>query len=166
MRPASAQPVYIDEVADTVANVAGEVETLASKVLDSSKELIATDVPFTQDHLEATATAMRNVLEQEDLIAARAKDALAAARKASQAGADDVSAQITASALAAYEMSREMRTRTRENLARISEIADGIGESGSEALTHVQEELQLRISDGRAFTSSLRDRAHDLLNRM
>ena len=156
--------VDLEEVAESVTAVAAEVTELAGQVIETSNAL--DEMPsYTPEHFSATAKAMREVLEREDRLAARAKDALVAARKAAQQGAGDVAEVVTAKALAVSEMTREMRTRTRTALASVSEIANNLGDAGGEALAHAQEELGTRIEDGRAFATRVYEQARNLVEK-
>ena len=112
---------------------------------------------------------MREVLEREDHLVARAKEALSAARIAARDSANDAADRVTSSALAAYEMVRTMRTRTHEGLALASEIAEALGESLEDsrdaAFAHAQEELAARIEDGKAFAARIAEQAKTLVGR-
>ena len=108
---------------------------------------------------------MRTVLEHEDLLAAKAKDALIAARKAAQKGSHDAAQVVIERALAVSELAREMRTRTRTSLSALGELADSLSESGNEALAHAQRELDARIADGRAFSARVRAQAKEFLSK-
>ena len=161
---AKAEEVDLDSVAESVTAVAEEVGKLAEQVLEHTSTY-ADDQEYTPEHINSAALTMRTVLEREDRLAARAKDALMAARKAAQQGASDAADTVTRSALAASEMTREMRTRTRTTLASITEIANELGESGEEALAHVQDELRARTADVRAFAARIADQANSIANR-
>lgn len=151
-------------VAESVNAVAEESEALAEQVLQVAETYGVRD-EYTPEHIDAAASAMREVLEREDALAARAKDALAAARKAAQQGASDAAAIVTERALAAAELTREMRTRTRDALAQVTEVAASLGESGGEALSHAQDEIRIRIADGRAFADRIAEQAKSIVNR-
>ena len=163
-RGAEVESVDIEEVAESVAAVAGEVGDLADKVLKVSSAYVEQEA-YTPDIIDQVASAMRSVLEREDQLAAQAKDALVAARKATQQGASDAAEKVTAAALAVYEMARVMRTRTRNGLNAASEAAEAISESGGEALAHAQKEISLRVEEGRAFAARVRAQAMSLADR-
>ena len=155
--------VDIEAVADTVIAVAEEATELAETIIEHSEQYDE-EAEYTPEHLDIAASAMRAILEREDRLAAQAKDALTAARKAAQLGANDAAERLTSSALAAYEMTRVMRTRTRTSLTSLTEIANNLGESGSEALAHAQEEIRIRVNEGRSFAARIVEQAKDLVN--
>ena len=160
-RAAEGAPIAPDAVIETVTAVAGEVKELANTVLSNSNE-IASLPEYTPEHVTAIQKTMRSVLAREDHLAAQAKDALAAARKAAGHSADDAAKTAVASALAVYELTREMRTRTHEALTLASEIAANLSDSGTETLARAQNELRLRADDARAFALRVSDRAKSL----
>ena len=164
MQEAKADDVDIATVVESVNAVAEEASDLAEHVLRTSSG-IGDASEITTDHLSEASRLMREVLEREDNMAARAKDALAHARIYAQQGASDAADHVTASALAAYEIAREMRTRTKESLNALSELAEEIGESGSEALSHAQHEISVRVEDARAFADRIRKRADEIASR-
>ena len=161
-RAEQAAEVDIREVAQAVAEVAEEAGQLAEHVLETSYAM-NDDIELTQESLQSAASVIREVLEREDLLTARAKDALAAARKAAQQGASDAASVVTERALAAYEMAREMRTRTRVALGAISEIAEQLDDARAGAMARAQQELEHRIADGRVFADRIRAQARDFL---
>ena len=207
----SAPPVDLGEVAETIDAVTEGVDEIASEVLAASEAyagMVDGQVEMTPEKIEETAGLARKVLEREDRLAALAKNALVAARKAAQRGmsdaaeaarrgasdaaeaarrgaddawrvaqqgpegvrdavrhgANDAVETITNRALAAYELAREMRTRTHGTLAHLSELADSLRDSGGEALAHAQSELSARVTDGRAFAERIRQQIDDLRN--
>ena len=130
---------------------------------ESQRSIPIQSLPELTPELLVKAQAnMREILEREDHLAARAKDTLAAARIAARHSASDAAEKVTSSALAAYEIAREMRTRTREAIAVASEIADSLNESRGDAISHAQEEIAIRIEEGRAFADKVRKRAQEL----
>ena len=162
------EPVSIEEVASSVSAVAEEADKLAERILAHAE--IYNAEPITPETVLTTAGIMREVLEREDHLVARAKEALSAARIAARDSANDAADRVTSSALAAYEMVRTMRTRTHEGLALASEIAEALGESLEDsrdaAFAHAQEELAARIEDGKAFATRIQMRASDLVGRL
>ncbi len=162
------EPVSIEEVASSVSAVAEEADKLAERILAHAE--IYNAEPITPEAVLTTAGIMREVLEREDHLVARAKEALSAARIAARDSANDAADRVTSSALAAYEMVRTMRTRTHEGLALASEIAEALGESLEDsrdaAFAHAQEELAARIEDGKAFATRIQMRASDLVGRL
>lgn len=167
VRDAHATPyedVDIDEVAESVTAVAAEVSELAEHVLQTSAS-VEEGQGYTPELFDVAASVMREVLEREDHLAARAKDALVAARKAAQQGAGAAADAVTSRALAVAEITRAMRTRTRTVLSSLSETANNLGDAGGEALTHAQEELASRMEDGRAFATRIREQARNLIEK-
>ncbi|MBR0404629.1 MAG: activase [Eggerthellaceae bacterium] len=164
MRAEQMSHVDITEVEQTVDSVAVEADELAREILETS-ESIGGEEELTLEHIESVSQVMRDVLEREDLMAARAKDALVAARKAAQQGANDAAEMMIERALAASELAREMRTRTRTSIGVFTEVAEQISESGGEALAHAQKEVLTRIEDGRAFAARVQMRVRDFLDR-
>ena len=158
------EQVSIDDVVETVYAVAEEADALAERMLNNSTKYVQTD-EITPEAIDHVAELMRDVLESEDQLTARAKDALTAARKAAQHSASDAAEMVTSSALAAYEMAREMRTRTRESLSALTELTESLDESRKEAFAHAQEELSARLHDGRAFADKVRARAQDIVSK-
>jgi len=153
----------IEKVTESVATVAEGMDELVDEVLQTSATFDGS--AYTPEHISATGKAMRAVLEQEDRLAAQAKDALAAARKVASHSADDAAKTAVASALAAYELAREMRTRTSTALATVTEIANSLAESGEATLAAAQSELATRIADGRVFAARAQERARALMRR-
>ena len=167
VRDAHATPyedVDIDEVAESVTAVAAEAAELAEHVLETSAA-VEEEQRYTPELFDTAASVMREVLEREDHLAARAKDALVAARKAAQQGAGAAADAVTGQALAVAEMTRAMRTRTRTALASLSEAANNLGDAGGEALSHAQEELTARVEDGRAFAARVLEQARNLIEK-
>ena len=158
------QGVTAREVNESVTVVAGQVEELAEEILQKSGRIGLAD-EFTPERVTAAQKAMRAVLEQEDKLAAQAKDALASARKAASSSADDAAKAAVASALALYELTRTMRTRTHETLATATAIANNLNESRGEAFSHAQEEVAARLADGREFALQVREQARALISR-
>ncbi len=156
--------VDLDAVAESVESVVSEAGNLAEEILRASSAYDG-EPEYTQKRFAETAAVMRMVLTREDHLAARAKDALAAARKAAQQGASDAADAVTRSALAASEMTREMRTRTKAALTAMSDMAASLGESGSEALSHAIPELQARLEEGRAFAARIAEQAQSRIDR-
>ena len=156
--------VDISEVEQTVDAVVEEAGELAQRTLEHSA-LFGDVETFTLDHMKYAANVMREVLEREDALAARAKDALTAARRAAQQGGRDAANVVVERALSAYELARQMRTRTHVALSTVGELAEMLGESGSEAVARVQKELAARVEDGRSFAMRVRDQARDFLER-
>ena len=163
-KEAQARDIDIEEVSQAVDSVAEQAGDLAESVLRSSNDLEKPD-QITLEHIEFVAKAMREVLEREDLLAARAKDALVSARKAAQQGASDAAEVVIARALAASELAREMRTRTRTSLNALGEAAEVLSESGDKALEHVQYEVAARIEEGRAFAARVSAQAREFIER-
>ena len=50
-------------------------------------------------------------------------------------------------------------------MSTVGELAEMLGESGSEAVARVQKELAARVEDGRSFAMRVRDQARDFLER-
>ena len=159
-----AEHVDIEEVSKTVDAVAQEAEQLAHRVL-KGEHLHEHAADYTVEHVDAAAETMKAILELEDELAARAKDALTAARKAAQYGAGDAFDAVTERALAVSEMTREMRTRTRAALQMAADTANDLRESGDEALTYAQEELWLRIADAHDFAARVVEQAGNIVNK-
>ena len=155
---ATAEAVDIDTVEESVTAVAAEVTELAEQVIETST-VVADEPEYTPEAINEVTMAMREMLEREDHLAARAKDALAAARKAAQQGANDVTDAVTSKALAVAELTREMRTRTRTALAQASELANALSDAGGDALAHAQEELDARITAAHAFAARIAEQA-------
>ena len=143
---------------------AAEAAELAEHVLETSAA-VEEEQRYTPELFDTAASVMREVLEREDHLAARAKDALVAARKAAQQGAGAAADAVTGQALAVAEMTRAMRTRTRTALASLSEAANNLGDAGGEALSHAQEELTARVKDGRAFAARVLEQARNLIEK-
>ncbi len=158
---AETKVLSIEEVAESVNAVASEISELADQVIEASSALEDAG-DYTPENLSIAANIIREVLEREDRLAARAKEALIGARKAAQHGASGVSDTVTSKALAVSEMAREMRTRTRGALSLVSEFANNIGGAGGEALSHAQEELCLRFEDARSLAARIREQAHNI----
>ena len=158
---AEGEDVEPSQVSESVAAVAEGVQELASEILHNSSRFDGID-EFTPEHVTAVQKAMRTVLEREDWLAAQAKEALASARKAASTSADDAAKAAVASALALYELTREMRSRTHATLSVASELANGLGESRSDVISRAQVEIAARVDDSRAFVARVRDQAHAL----
>ena len=169
--------VDIDAVAQSVADIASEEKELADEVLRNADHYVTQSDNITPELVTTIATKMRDILEQEDRLAASARDALAAARRAAQQGASDAAESVTQAALRAYELARDMRTRTRQALTAaqetlselsagasntISNLSDGAGET----LSHTAAELQTRANDARTFANRLIEEARKLSNRI
>ena len=155
----------LEEISQTVDAVATEADQLAKQALRDSEKIVVEKEQVTVDHLEAAAAALRDMLEKEDELAARAKDALTSARKAAQQSSRDAAEIVVERALAASELAREMRTRTRTTISTLVEIADTLSSSRSDALERAQKEVVARANDGRAFAERARAQARDLLER-
>ena len=153
--------VDLEAVEESVNAVAEEATAIAEKTLQVAHEYEIKD-DYSTENIDAVAAIMREVLEKEDALAARAKEALMAARKAAQQGANDAAAAVTERALAAAELTREMRTRTRDALAQATETAAALSESGNEAIVHIQDELLARRDDARAFAARIVEQAKSL----
>ena len=151
--------VAVEEEVDAVTAETGE---LAEQILQTT---YGASSDLTPETLSEAASAMRVVLDKEDHLAARAKEALASARKAAQQGAADAADKLAPKALAAYEMANSMRTRTRDALFAASEMADNLSESGSEALERARGEIAARIEDGKAFAARIAEQAKSLVGR-
>ena len=156
--------VDLEAVEESVNAVAEEASAIAEVALQVTNEYGEKD-EYSPEHIDAVAAMMREVLEREDVLAARAKEALMAARKAAQQGANDAAAAVTERALAAAELTREMRTRTRDALAHATEAAAAISESGNEAIAHIQDELRARSEDARAFAARIAEQSKNLSNK-
>ncbi|MBQ3328757.1 MAG: hypothetical protein IJG88_02275, partial [Eggerthellaceae bacterium] len=156
-------PIDLAQVNETVVAVAEEAGEIAEEVLEASSA-IHDESQITPEHIELAERAMREMLEREDLLAARAKDALIAARRLAQQGANDAANVVIERALAASELAREMRTRTKTSIAALAETAEQLSEQGNEAFVHVQKELTLRAAEARAFAVRVREQVEDFLD--
>ena len=151
--------IDVASVSQAVDAVTAETGELAEQLLENT---YVSSPEMTPESIGETIAAMRRILDREDHLAARARDSLAAARKAAQHSATEAADTLTAKALAVYEMTNSMRTRTRNALASAIELADNLGESSAEALEHVHEEIALRIEDSRAFVARIAEQARNL----
>jgi len=147
----------LDSVAESVVALASEEGEFAEQVLAIAAQYADDGKPITREDIDNTVARMHAVLEQEDKLAAAAKRAITAAREAARTGASDAAENVTHAAVRVYEMARDMRSRTRENMRIASELVAGLGESGSDALTRAQQELKGRIADAQAFAARLLD---------
>ncbi len=158
---AEAGEVDLQVVDESVSAVAQEAGAIAEKALQVTGEFGERE-EYSHESIDAVASEMRETLAQEDVLAARARQALTDARKAASQGASDAAATVIERALAASEMTREMRTRTRDSLTQVTEAAASFGESGGEALAHIQDELRMRLNDARAFAARIAEQAKSL----
>ena len=173
------------DAADVVRQGAGHVADAASRgaghVADAAWQgaTHAAEVAH-RGASDAAEVAQRGVSHVADAASRGASEAVQAARRgagdvrriaeqgpegvrdAVKQGAGDAVETVTARALAVYELAREMRTRTHGTLSHLSELADGLRDSGGEALTHAQSELAARVNDGRAFADRVRRQVEDL----
>ena len=154
--------IDIEAVANTVDAVVAETVGLAEEVARKSYDEAEGVTP---ESIGEAATAMHRVLDQADRLAARAKDALATARKAAQQGASGAADAVASNALAAYEMASSLRARARDALSAAAEMADGLGESGAETLEHARAEVAARLDDGRAFAARIAEQAKTIAGR-
>ena len=60
---------------------------------------------------------------------------------------------------------RRAREETAALEARLSASLDRVRESGSEALSHAQREISVRVEDARAFADRIRKRADEIASR-
>ena len=159
----SSERVDLDALTQAVDEVVEESEELADHVLSLSAKYWKNGEPL-PENMSAAISAMRGVLEREDVLAARAKDALVAARKAAQSGASDAAATVIEQALEAAELTREMRTRTHAVLGQVSNLSENMQESRSEAIARFQDEMRARILESRAAAVRIRKRARAMRN--
>ena len=171
----------IEQVNESVVAIANEATQLVDYVLEVAEPYHASDALYTPETVEELTGAMRGVLEREDALTARAKEALLAARAAAQSGADaafetvqsgaDAAAQAAhtgadeaakmavAAALRVYDLTREMRTRTHASLTAATEMTAQFGNTSTDAFEKTQANMQA------AITARLAD-AHEVLTRI
>ena len=161
VQEAAAGDIDIAAVAEEVEAVAEETGRLAERVLQGT---YGVEDDITSESIEEATSAVRGVLDQADRLAARAKGALAAARKAAQRGATGAGDVVTANALAVYEMASSLRARARDTLGTVVEAADGLGESGVEAFDRIRAEAAVHFKESREFAARIADRAKLLVD--
>ena len=168
-RAENAAAVDLDAVAQSIAEIASQESKLAEEMIKTAEAYRRIHDEELPDVMNASTAKMRDTLEREDHLAASAREALAAARRAAQQaqkGASDAADSVVAAALRAYELARDMRTRTRQSMAAAQEMLANVGDDATETLGRVADEIQVRVNDARMFATRLIEEAHKLSNRL
>ncbi|MDO4796797.1 MAG: acyl-CoA dehydratase activase [Coriobacteriales bacterium] len=151
-----APQIDLGALEQSIADIVSQETMLAEEVLRNTEvygNIQSDEVP---DAMSALTERMREILEMEDRLAASARDALASARRAAQQAqkdAADASENLVAAALHAYEIARDMRTRTRQSMAATQSALASMSSGASETLSRVAEEVQVRAEDARTFAN-------------